>query len=551
MSAPEPTQPVASSSSTSSAAPPPPPRQQQAHGPLPPPPSRSTNLTERSLPTTSEEIRQLILQTNSLQYVHEFLVPALQDVADGKAGPQYVKGVKLKDKVKMEHGGSLLTCGESEEVYDLPDESIVRMTAGLSYIVSARLEVFNSSASLYNDQLLEFAIKLCSLGDAQQFNLIPKRVAQLSWGILRLSRHLKKVPLAVPAIAALVQKSFASGHFSPIYAAYLEACLIARQFQAGLLVLDQVFLHVRSAGATYLDVLTYYHHAGLISAALKDYNKAKQYFVIAVSLPTTTTSAIQLASAKRAILCELLGTGKRISFPRYTASTVTRAIEKHAGAYNDLAREYEASRWDEVRGIAGKAEFANDCNKGLIDQVLKSITKRRILQLKEIYSRLTINDLVIKIGQSSKETVETITTILGEMITSGQINATVTPGSTPANSIVTFIDESNTTNNPTSSGTNINDSDSKLAKVNYLASQLEFELVEMSRNLGISKEYLKKQANLLETGSGKGKSGGLGDGGGRTDDFDTLMAAEELAGVGSGMGMGVRGVGGNYGDMGF
>ncbi|WVW79768.1 hypothetical protein I302_101738 [Kwoniella bestiolae CBS 10118] len=525
----ETTQPVASSSSAPPSAPAP------AHGALPQPPSRSTNQTQPVLPTTSEEITQLLLHTHSLQYVDQVVVPTLQDVADGKSAADTYQGVKLKEKEKIQYGESILACAESDDVYDIPDEGITRMTAGLTYIISARLEVFKNTSARYTNQLLQFAIRLCTHGDTQQFYLIPKRVAQLSWGILRLSQHLKTVEWAIPAIAGLIQRSGVVGYFSPIYAAYLEACLLARQFEAGLLVLDQVFLHVRTAGATYLDVLTYYHHAGLISAALKDYNRAKQYFVIVVSLPTTTTSAIQLASAKRAILCDLLDTGKRISFPKYTASTVTRAIEKHAGVYNDLAIGYEASKWSDVRSIAGKADFANDCNKGLIDQVLKSITKRRVLQLKEMYSRLTINDLVIKIGQSSKETVETISAILGEMITLGKINATITTGSTPANSIVTFLED-----HPQSPGTNAATS-KKLPPASYLASQLQSELIEMSRRLGISKEYLRKQANFLEMGSGKGKPGA------RTDDFDQMMAAEEFSGRGSA----VRGVGGNYGDMGF
>ncbi|WWC69003.1 uncharacterized protein I206_102939 [Kwoniella pini CBS 10737] len=517
-----------SAGSSSSSAPPP------AHTTLIPPSSNRS----RKLPTTPEELIDLIFRTNSLQDVNEVLVPNLQDIADGKLYENVVP--KLKAKEIKEYGERALSCGQDDRLYTIEDVQIPNITAGLTYIVSARLHVYKQTPNLYKANLLDFAIKLCDIGDARQFYMVPpQRVAQLAWGILRLAQHLKKTQAIIPPLQTLIQKSCTSGHFSGIYPAYLEACLLVRDFQAGLFVLDQVFLHVRSAGSTYLDILTYYHHAGLISSALHEYGKAKQYFISAVSLPTTTASAIQLASAKRAILCELLDTGKRISFPRYTASTVNRVIDKNAGVYIDLAKEYEGCRWNAVRDIAGKSEFANDCNRGLIEEVLKSITKRRILQLKEIYSRMTINDLVARVGPSGQETVETITAILGEMITSGALNAVITPGSTPANSIVSFHEDTSLPVHHANS--NVPPVD-RLSQVQYLASELEKELSDMSKRLGISTEYLRKQANIIEmSGGGKGK------GSGKMDDFDQMMAAEEF-GAGAG---GVRGVGGNQADMGF
>ncbi|WWC87493.1 uncharacterized protein L201_002383 [Kwoniella dendrophila CBS 6074] len=536
--------PIASSSSSTSA---------PVHAPAHPafhPPGNSSSSAQQNipLPTTSEEVITLITNIAEPFQIFQGLVPTLQDVANGKPW----EGAKLKEKERQQMGEQTLSCGESNEVYNIEDSSVTSMTAGLTYLVSARLDILQSSSKAYYAELLTFTVRLCSLGQVEQFSMIPSRVIKLAWGLLRLAQHLKKVSLAIPALRSLITKSCRIGNFSGVYAAYLEACLIAKNFEAGNFVLDQVFLGVNGPGINYLDILTYHHHAGLVSAALKNYGKAKQYFLTVVSLPTATLSAIQLACAKRAILCELLETGKRISFPRYTASTVTRAIDKNASVYIDLAKGYESSNWSGVREIASKSDFSHDCNSGLIEQVLKSITKRRILQLKEVYSRMTINDLVARVGPSSRETVETVTAILGEMITTGRINASILPGSTPATSIVTFSEDK-----PIGSDQNSISSNS-LAQANYLAAKLENELTAMSKHLGISKEYLKKQANILELGSGKGGgSSGPGGGKGRIDEFDQLMAAEEFGGglayggAGGGGGGGIRGVGGNYGDMGF
>ncbi|WWC59999.1 uncharacterized protein I303_102562 [Kwoniella dejecticola CBS 10117] len=542
-----------SASSSSSAAPP----GQAAHAALAPPSHRAP----QALPRSAEEILNLIFSSESLQYVSDIVVPSLQDIANGKVHENSMP--KLKAKETKEYGEQLLCCGQDDRLYGIEEVQIPNVTAGLTYIVSARLNVYKHLPGTYKADLFNFAIKLCNLGDSRQFYMVPQRAAQLAWGLLRLSQHLNKVQAIISPLQVLIQKSCTSGHFSGIYPAYLEACLLARDFQAGQLVLDQVFLHVRSAGPTYLDILTYYHHAGLILSALKEYGQAAQNFATAVSLPTTTASAIQLACAKRAILCQLLDTGKRIHFPRYTASTVTRMIDKNAGAYIDLAKEYEACRWNVVRDIAAKPEFANDCNKSLVDQVLKSITKRRILQLREIYSRMTINDLVARVGPDGKETVETVTAILGEMITSGSLNAIINAGTTPATSIVTFREDSPATlqtQTQSQSQTGATASTDKLIQLQLVASRLEKELSEMSKRLGISTEYLKKQANILEMSGSKGKGSNS-----RMDDFDQMMAAEEygVGSIGSGRGIaaggsgsrhggsGVRGVGGNLGDMGF
>ncbi|WVF66829.1 hypothetical protein IAT40_001571 [Kwoniella sp. CBS 6097] len=499
------------------------------------PPPSSSRRQAAQVPTNSSDILAAVSATDSIGYVQHVLIHSLQPLVDG----QPFEGAKLKEKERQRLGEETLAC-QGEDFYAIPDAEVMRMSAGLVYIISARFSSFKSTP-LYNDELLNFAVRLCSLGDSNQLLLIPRRISTFAWGFLRLAQHLNKVSIAVPALQSLIRLSCKREHFTGVYAAYLEACLVSRNLEAGKYVLDQMFLEVRIAAPTYLDVLTYFHHAGLTCAALREYGKAKQYFITAVSLPTATASAIQLACAKRAILCQILDTGKRIAFPKYASHHVTRAIDKHAQVYVDLAKEYEAGKWNAVREITKKSEFAKDCNHGLVEQVVKSITRRRILQLRETYSRMTINDLVARVGPSSQETVETVTAILGEMITSGAISALITPGTTPATSIVTFTDS-----RPDYSGaTSAND----MAQVNYIAARLEAELAEASKALGASKAYLQKQANMLEAG-GKGLSGsGLG-GKGRANDFDELMAAEDT-GIGSGAGGRAKGPGGNYADMGF
>ena len=93
---------------------------------------------------------------------------------------------------------------------------------------------------------------------------------------------------------------------------------------------------------------------------------------MAVSTPTSAASAIQLAAAKRAILCELIISGtvcdpaKRrrgfgphlspqyIKFPKYTSSTVTRIIDRNTQAYTQLAKAFEKQDWTVVAAAESK-----------------------------------------------------------------------------------------------------------------------------------------------------------------------------------------------------
>ncbi|KAK8861351.1 hypothetical protein IAR55_002170 [Kwoniella newhampshirensis] len=492
---------------------------------LPPSSSRQS----LPVPTTSSEVLPLIAFTSTaVSNVRLTLVPLLQKVADGAP----FDGTKLNEKEKKALGEEILAA-EQDDVYVLSDAEITRMTAGFVYVLSARLIHWKKNPQVYNDELLDFSSRLCYVGEPGQFHSCPARVTSFAFEFLRLAQHLNKVEAALSALQSLASCSTPPNTFSGVLSAYLEACLITKNLEAGKNVMDQMFLDVQSS--TYLDVLTYYHHAGLISAALNDHGKAKGYFMTAVSLPTQTASAVQLACAKRAILCELLDSGKRITFPKYTSNAVNRVVERNAGVYIDLARNYEAQNWTAVKETATKGIFETDCNRGLIDQVLKSVTKRRIFLLRETYSRLTAADLAERVNLEGPAGVQTVIEVLNEMIRADEISASMSDVQDARLTIVTFSDDVQDYGTPATLN--------KLAEVNHLAAVLEAELAEASRRLGISKDFLRKQANVIETGGKGGKPGG----GGRVDDFDQMMAAEESVGERRGL----RGVGSDYNDRGF
>ncbi|CAD6585881.1 MAG: hypothetical protein TREMPRED_004269 [Tremellales sp. Tagirdzhanova-0007] len=534
----------------------------QAHPPFPSLAGSSGSNTLPPAPSTSAELRGLIRSCNTPRSIHDRLVPLLQEVAEGKS--QGGKGMSAKDKAAK--GEELLSMAD-EDLYGLGDEEVQNMTAGLVYVIitqTMEMMFYSSSARLNRrriqspnvDLLFALATRLCGICDEGQLEACRNRTGILAWGILRLAQQFNRVrfPSGEP-LYSLIGRSSGQGVLSGVHAAFLEACLLVRSYDLAESVINDSFLDVQSATPSYLDVITFHHHAGLICAATRDFGRATDFFCAAVTVPTQAASAVQLACVKRAILCELLVSGKLLHFPKYTSGAVNRIIERNAQAYTKLAKAFEAKDWAAVTALAdGTAELHEDCNAGLVRQVVASITKRRILKIKDSYSRLTIDDLAVRVGKAGADGVREVTGVLCDMIATRAIRATMSPISTSGSSIVTFLADDTTY----SASPEIL---SRIAEVNQMAGWLEHQLSSASKQLGINSDYLKKvcllnlptyqpvltllqsqQASMLEVNGGKG--GGKNS---KVDELDAMIAAEEDIADRPSRG----GVGADQGDMGY
>ena len=57
-----------------------------------------------------------------------------------------------------------------------------------------------------------------------------------------------------------------------------------------------------------------------------------------------------------------------------------------------------------------------DCNLGLVQQILGAVLEGKILKLKAIYSRLTIDQLVAKLATSRPTTTDEVIAKLQDMV---------------------------------------------------------------------------------------------------------------------------------------
>lgn len=131
-----------------------------------------------------------------------------------------------------------------------------------------------------------------------------------------------------------------------------------------------------------------------------------------------------------------------------------------------------------LRGWNSAAD-SQDANYGLVQQILESIPKRRILTLRPTYSRIALSDLARKVGLGDAAGAAAVKDVIGRMVASGEIRASVT-GSPE---IVTFEDD--------------DDYDSpaamkRLADAQAIASSLLAELAHADQQLGLHPKWLQK-----------------------------------------------------------
>lgn len=139
-----------------------------------------------------------------------------------------------------------------------------------------------------------------------------------------------------------------------------------------------------------------------------------------VSSPAQQASAIQIDAYKKLLLVQLIAHGKTSKLPRYTSSSVTRAIKgqiAHLGFYTSLVDAYEARflpQMDRDGGVgsaglqardrvigaanAGAEAFSRDMNVGLVQHVVSLHRLRLVRQLANSFETLALGDIARLVG---------------------------------------------------------------------------------------------------------------------------------------------------------
>ncbi|CAO2205585.1 unnamed protein product [Urochloa humidicola] len=247
-----------------------------------------------------------------------------------------------------------------------------------------------SGANLGGDFLVTMAdfLTACS---AHQIRLAPDKFFNVC-KVFKEQVMLINAPIrGIAPLRAAVRKIQASPEqLTPVHADYLLLCLLAKQYKAGLSVLEDNIFEVDQPK----DLFLYCYYGGMIYIGLKKFPKALELLHNAVTAPMSSLNAIVVEAYKKYILVSLIQNGQVPSFPKYTSSTAQRNLKN----------------------------YAQDNNLGLVKQVLSSMYKRNIQRLTQTYLTLSLEDIARSVQLDTPRDAEMHVL---RMIEDGEIHATI------------------------------------------------------------------------------------------------------------------------------
>ncbi|KAI1363850.1 cop9 subunit, partial [Xylaria arbuscula] len=144
-------------------------------------------------------------------------------------------------------------------------------------------------------------------------------------------------------------------------------------------------------------VLEYDLTCGMMYCARREWQKARDAFERDVTFPTKDggCSKIMVDAYKKWILVSLLADGKFQNSPPRTAAPTTKTFGLLAQPYVSLAAAFTTDDVDQLRSEAQQNAqvWMEDANVGLVEEVMASYQKWRVLSLQDVYTKISIPEI--------------------------------------------------------------------------------------------------------------------------------------------------------------
>ncbi|KAI7831267.1 hypothetical protein BC939DRAFT_438064 [Gamsiella multidivaricata] len=303
----------------------------------------------------------------------------------------------------------------------------------------------------FHPALLEKVWAFVTTCDGEQVRLASDKALSFAEALVNMATESQQPIIAIRPLATFIQRlQISPGQLTMIHPLLAKTCLLAQSFKDIVPILDSDISDVNPVQThiNYKDFLLYHYYGGMIYAYLKKFDRAVEFFKLAVSAPAEVASAIQVEAYKKYILTSLLHYGKVPVLPKYTATSVQRCLKMQCGPYSDFAMAYEKKSNIVIKTELEKIKtlLIRDKNYGLAKQCMEALHRRNIQDLTRTYLTLSIEDITSFIGLGSEpEGARRVEGIIVRMIESGAVFATISHEH--AGGMVSFLDDPNHHNN--------------------------------------------------------------------------------------------------------
>ncbi|GBF98652.1 COP9 signalosome complex subunit 3 [Raphidocelis subcapitata] len=224
-------------------------------------------------------------------------------------------GLSAQDTIQQLHNTlksseAVLNQGHAQIAGVLADLDPVQHSLGYLYLLNAHARHLDSPAG--DGAFIELAARFLRDCAAAQIQLAPAVFAQLC------RRFKERVAAAgaprlgiLPLLSALQRLRPSPEHLTPMHADALQLCLLARAYSAAAPLVDQDISRVEPArtAVTASDLQLYCLYGGMAAAGRKQWARALELWLQAVTAPTFVASAITLAAYKKRARCVWGGGG--------------------------------------------------------------------------------------------------------------------------------------------------------------------------------------------------------------------------------------------------
>jgi COP9 signalosome complex subunit 3 len=280
-----------------------------------------------------------------------------------------------------------------------------------------------------------------------------------------------------------------------------------------------------TAKLKYQDVLEYFLYSGMVYIGLRNWESALECLENAVTYPTKDISKIMVEAYKKWVLVGLLLEGRLLTLPRYTGVAAAKIYHTLGKPYESVAQIFESGTAARLKSEIeiGQKIWQDDCNTGLIFNILSGYQKFQIRHLAGVYTKISIpeiNHLTTSAETGSKlQSPQLAEQLVRSMIADGTLDATLSnPPTGPA--ILTFG----------LSGSKLSERqvDDELQASKQRIQVLTAQIKRTDRMLTYDKEYLK----FVQKQKKNAKNGQVDQGiAGPDMDWNSLEDEDIMAGV--------------------